>query len=52
MPIAELTEITDLDTLIDQLDERVTTADSGAENMSDTIGVCTLLLCTAIIGLC
>ncbi|MFF3558137.1 hypothetical protein ACWD4V_23410 [Streptomyces tsukubensis] len=55
MPVAEITEITDLDALIEQLDERVTTADSGAENaenMADTVGICTFLACTAILGIC
>ncbi|MGV9315393.1 hypothetical protein ACWDR0_24890 [Streptomyces sp. NPDC003691] len=52
MPIAETIEMTDLDALIDELDERVTTADSGAENMADTVGICTFLACTAILGIC
>ncbi|MFJ8233568.1 hypothetical protein ACIQ9E_26980 [Streptomyces sp. NPDC094448] len=52
MPIAEIAEITDIDTLIDELEERVTTADSGAENLASTVGICTFLACTAILGIC
>ncbi|MEW1549550.1 hypothetical protein [Streptomyces tsukubensis] len=53
MPVAEITEITDLDALIEQLDERVTTAGTeNAENMADTVGICTFLACTAILGIC
>ncbi|MEU3602331.1 hypothetical protein ABZ714_26965 [Streptomyces sp. NPDC006798] len=57
MPVAELTDttavdLTDLDQLIDQLDERVTTEGTVEANAPMTIGICTLLICTAVVGIC
>lgn len=56
MPTDELIKIADLDELIDQLDERVTSTDL-PEVADQAIslacsGVCTLAICTAIVGVC
>ncbi|WP_198944109.1 hypothetical protein [Streptomyces sp. CB03234] len=44
-------ELTDLDTLIDELDERITDSELPAEQAytAGCSGVCTIVICTAIV---
>ncbi|MEU9605590.1 hypothetical protein [Streptomyces sp. NPDC048057] len=57
MPTDELIKIADLDELIDQLDERITstdlptTADQAVTAVGACSGLCTVLICS-VIGVC